>query len=444
MGEGGRNNWSARQWQEYHERVVDKLRHDQAIQERVQDGGRALLKRVSQELELSLEKIRAQNRELDQARRSAEDADRAKSEFLALITHEIRTPLSSILGMLELFQETTLDRKQLEYLKICKHNSEILLGLINNVLDCSRIEAGAETVSLDPTDVVLTVENTVAAFERQAALKGLDLRLEVEERPPGRIFTDHGKLKQILVNLVGNAVKYTEAGEVCVALRRSGAGELGILVRDTGIGIPEDEVETIFEAYGRSSASCPGRAASTGLGLYISKRLARLLGGELTAESTLGRGSRFTLLLPAIPAPAAQPDQAAKPQDTTDHLCGQRVLAVEDDQSMRDLVRLFLEGQHVDLRFAPDGYSACEMVRLHRYDLILMDMHLPGMDGIEATRKILSMNHGSAPPIIAVTAEHTPETGQRFLEAGCCAVLAKPISRFALVEAIAHWTGRDS
>jgi signal transduction histidine kinase/CheY-like chemotaxis protein len=372
--------------------------------------------------------------QLKQANQAALVAVKAKSEFLANMSHEIRTPMTAMLGMTELMQMTELDESQREYAATIDRAGNTLLQLVNDILDFSKIEAGQlaiEKVSFNLPELLSEVHELLSVKAKQ---KGLTLLVEIEPETPLRYRGDPNRLKQILVNLSGNAIKFTHQGYV--RLRAKGQpldaeqAMLEIQVEDSGIGIAADQLDNIFEAFTQADASTTRKYGGTGLGLAISRQLSRLLGGELRVASDPGKGSTFTLslVLPmvmhrsSIPAPMS-PSDAARYEG--------RVLLVEDNPDTKSLAQELLMRMGCDVEHAANGAEALDRLASSNYDLVFMDCHMPSMNGYDATREIRKREAGTGgrhTPIIALTASVLPEERARCKEVGMDDYIAKPFS----------------
>ena len=374
-------------------------------------------------------------------RRRAEDASTAKTNFLANISHEIRTPMTAILGYAELLRDVNADpAERAEWIDTIRRNGDHLLAIINDLLDLSKIEAGRFEVELAPVSVPDVVRDVVKLMRVRAASQGIALDHVVEDdiaRAPVR--TDAVRVRQVLLNLVGNAIKFTERGgvEVRVGARAKGPRlEFSIAVRDTGCGIAPELLPNLFEPFTQSDASFTRRHGGTGLGLAISRRLAGLLGGRIEVASEPGRGSVFTFAFDAERADAdASPSSfpmPSRPAAKSGPLLGMRILLVEDSiDSQRILAALMsLAGAEVDV--AADGISAVSRFDgAYAPDLVLMDIQMPGMDGVEATERIRARGHAGR--IVALTAAALSIDRDRALRAGCEGFHLKPISREDLI-----------
>ena len=388
--------------------------------------------------------------QIDEARLRAEAATAAKSNFLATMSHEIRTPMNGVLGMTTLLRGTRLDAEQQEYVETAHGSGQHLLAVINDILDFSKIEAGRMDVELVTFDPRVALDDVRGLLKAEARKKGLELSTAMASDVPAQLLVDGRMVRQVLLNLVGNALKYTPTGFVRIeatwAPALDGDGQLRVAVRDSGIGIDQAAVERLFTAFTQVDGSTTRRFGGTGLGLAISRRMAELMGGGIAVDSAPGVGSTFTLTLPArvvVAAPAPVPSRLL-PVVSTGRGEGTRVLVAEDN-SVNQVVAVRLlarEGCVVDV--ATNGRHALELYASRAYDLVLMDCYMPEMDGFEATTHMRALDRGTArTPIIALTASVLDSDRQRCVDAGMDEVLAKPIEAHVLAEAVRRWTAKD-
>ncbi|MGE5399675.1 MAG: ATP-binding protein [Ignavibacteriales bacterium] len=352
-----------------------------------------------------------QEEKIRKAKETAENADKAKSIFLANMSHEIRTPMNAILGFSELLKPRVSDKKSEEYLSGITVSGKNLLMLINDILDLSKIEAGKIDIKHEPIDPYILFNEISQVFATILSQKGVDFKIEIDSNVPRKLLLDEIRLRQILFNLIGNAVKFTEAGSVSVILRagtkdgETGKMDLYFEVNDTGIGIPEDQFELIFEAFRQQENQSTKQYGGTGLGLTITKRLIEMMNGRITVESKVGCGTSFKFFLTDIEIPADSGGPvAASTDEEYNYIIFENavVLHAEDNEINRRLVREFLSPYNITIHEAVNGREAVEMARQINPDLILMDIQMPEMTGIEAAGKIREFNAGV--PVIAVTA----------------------------------------
>ncbi|AIE85277.1 Sensory box histidine kinase/response regulator [Fimbriimonas ginsengisoli Gsoil 348] len=359
---------------------------------------------------------------LRKAKEVAEEASATKSRFVANVSHELRTPLNGVIGLGELLGKTTLGTDQREYLTGILHCSDALLGLINNVLDLSKIEANAMTMAQEPVDVGELVRRVTSVHRNLAERKGLEVVHEVAGIPPA-VMGDPLRLGQILNNLIGNAVKFTEKGRVTVLVHPYEEDRYEIVVRDTGIGIPQEMQEAVFGAFQQADASTTRQYGGSGLGLPITAGLVREMGGTLNLESAVGKGTEVRVSLPLV---AAQPIASAEPEAAVSTE-GMRVLVAEDNDVNALVIVSVLEDFGCVVEHALDGLEALEALERADFDLVLMDIQMPRMDGLEAVRTLRERWPNRHIYVCALTANALEEERQRSMEVGMDGFLTKPV-----------------
>ena len=407
--------------------------------------GNALLerdRRVSSLVETLEQRVRERTAEFETARQEAEAANNAKTAFLATMSHEIRTPMNGVIGMAEALGRTGLNAEQRDFLNVMTRSGKALLALIDDILDISKIEAGKlklEPQTVKPGEII---EEVCSLYAQTAERKGLRLERDVSAIRDATIATDALRVRQVLSNLVSNALKFTEDGSVTVTASRPAPGRIEICVADTGPGIPEAMQAAIFNKFEQAEQSTTRRFGGTGLGLAISRELVQLLGGRLEVRSRPGEGATFTFSISALETSGAEPAKLSEiGAAPTGSVAGLDLLVAEDLDVNRKVIEAICKPLGVRLTMAGNGQEAIELLARRRFDAVLMDLRMPVMDGLEATRRIRSGAagpDGADTPIIALTANAMREHIEESLSAGADAHLAKPVSRTALVEALSR------
>lgn len=403
-------------------------------------------------VERDVTESRLRQQQLEEARDRAEEASRTKSRFLAMMSHEVRTPLNGVLGSLSLLQDTRLDPEQHRYVETSRRSADWLLSVINDILDFSRVEAGRLELEPSPFRIRQLVQGVVAMLEPRASEKAIAILGEIEPAVPDLAIGDAAKIRHVLLNLAGNSVKFTSRGEVRIGVSLLEESEkllrLRFAVSDTGAGIALEQRDKIFEEFWTSTTDTGAEGAGTGLGLAISRQLVQLLGGEIELESQAGAGSRFWFDLPLAPAPpgATLPKKAddaaqAMAADATQSppLRG-RALIAEDNSANQLIIQSLLGRFGIDTDVVSNGVEAVAAVRTRPYDLVLMDVGMPELDGVAATRAIRALEGPAARvPIVAVTAHVMSGEREMLLAEGMDGYLPKPIDRGALLACLSRW-----
>jgi signal transduction histidine kinase/CheY-like chemotaxis protein len=413
---------------------------------------------LAHDFELEKEKVERLSRELDAKRHEAERATQAKSDFLATMSHEIRTPLNAIIGMADVLCATPLSADQKKCVDVFQRNGVSLLNLINDILDLSKVEAGRVELEATAMDLRDVIARAMEVVEGRAKAKGLSLRQAIRPGVPVHLIGDPNRLRQIIINLLGNSIKFTDHGglEVRVELDPDDTrpGRLRFGLSDTGIGIPEGKLGLIFESFSQVDSSTTRKYGGTGLGLAISKQLVELMDGRIWVESQVGVGSVFYFTAGfevrenPIEKDHMEKTQAARSiEDLEALVAGLRILLADDSEDNRYLIRSYLKRSEVTVEIAENGETAARMFREGHYDIVLMDVEMPVMDGYQATADIRRFEReaGSpATPVLALTAHAFAEMAVRGAEAGFTALLTKPIRKVTLLEALIEHRSKNA
>ncbi len=380
--------------------------------------------------------LRENAQALERAQAEAQEANRSKSAFVAMMSHELRTPMNGVLGLAHALGETRLDAKQAEYVQMIVQSGDSLMTILNDILDLSKIEAGKLELEAAPFDIRAMAGQVRLFWSETARVKGVDLALEVDPATPAWLLGDAARVRQILMNLVSNALKFTLDGRVVIRIAPA-QDQIVLSVADTGLGLSAEQQARLFAPFAQGDRSTARRFGGTGLGLAICRHLAALMDGAIGVESEPGVGSTFTvrLALPATDAPSAREDETA----AAPGLAGLRVLVVDDNTVNQVVARAVLEAAGVEVAAVGDGLAALARLGAEPFDMVLMDVHMPVMDGVEAVRRIRAGEGGRIDmPIVALTADAMVGDAERLMAQGFDDAHPKPIAPAGLLATVAR------